>query len=75
MDNNRIFINPKRLKKEQKGKLITEKKEVKLFEICKRHKKSYGRKREKERIAYFWNLVVSDFINYRSNILYTAKSY
>lgn len=74
MGNDRISVNPKRQKKEQRGKLVTEEEEVELFKICKRHEKSYGRKGEKEGMAYFWNLVVSDFIDYRGNIPYSAKS-
>lgn len=74
MDENRIFVDPKRQKKEQRGKSLTEKEEVELFRICKRHEKLYGRKGEKEGMAYFWNLVVSDFIDYRGNGSYSAKS-
>lgn len=74
MDRNKAFFDRKKLDEKQKGKSIGAEEEIELFRICKRHEESYGRKGQKEGMAYFWNLVVADFINYRDNIPYSAKS-
>lgn len=74
MDRNKAFFDRKNLDKKQRGKSISVEEEDELFRICKRHEKSYGRKGQKEGMAYFWNLVVADFINYRDNIPYSSKS-
>lgn len=68
------FLDNKKLDAKQRGKPISAEEEIELFRICKRHEKSYGRKGEKEGMAHFWNLVVTDFNDYRGNIPYSAKS-
>lgn len=66
IDGDRIPVDPKRQENEQRGKrIIKEEEEIESFQICKRHEKSYGRKEEREGMAYLWDLVVSDIIKYR----------
>lgn len=55
------------------GKILVKMTNYSSFASVKKYEISYGHKEEKYVMIYFWNLVLRDFVEYRSCLPYVAE--